>query len=102
MGLPEREPQEALQRARKRQARQEFQQQYGAGAGIEARHEQAIGRCGLRQPRYLGMAKTHLQHLLTGTAINFVRVGQWLAGKPIAKTKQPAKAALKVRESVPA
>ncbi|MGH9914020.1 MAG: transposase [Pyrinomonadaceae bacterium] len=51
---------------------QEFQQQYAARAGIEATHEQAIRCCGLRQSRYIGMAKTHLQHVLTETAINVV------------------------------
>ncbi len=102
IGLQEREPYEALQAARKQQTTKEFQQQYAARAGIEATHEQAIRRCGLRQSRYIGMAKTHLQHLLTATALNFVRVGEWLAEKPITKTRQSAFAALKLPESVPA
>jgi transposase len=88
IGLQEREDYEALQKARQRQATQEFQKQYAARAGIEATHEQAIRRCGLRHSRYVGMAKTHLQHVLTATAINVVRVSEWLGGKPIAKTRR--------------
>jgi hypothetical protein len=32
------------------------------------------------------LAKTHLQHLMTATAINVVRVAAWLEGKAQAKT----------------
>ena len=31
-------------------------------------------------PRYRGLAKTHLQHVLTALAINLVRVDAWLTG----------------------
>jgi transposase len=102
IGLQEREHYEALQKARKRQTSREFQQEYAARAGIEATHEQAIRRSGLRQSSYIGIAKTHLQHLLTATAINIVRVGEWLSGKPIAKTRQSPFAALNISESVAA
>jgi hypothetical protein len=49
-------------------------------AGIEGTHTQAIRRCGLRQFRYIGQAKTHVQHVLTATAVNPVRVAAWLEG----------------------
>jgi len=42
---------------------------------IESAHAQGIRRCGLRQARYVGLAKTHLQHLATAAALNFVRLG---------------------------
>jgi transposase len=74
IGLQEREQYEALQAARQRQTTKEFRQQYAARAGIEGTHAQAIHRCGLRQCRYLGMAKVHLQHLLTAAALNLVRI----------------------------
>jgi transposase len=45
---------------------------------------------GLRRARYLGEAKTTLQHLLTAAAINFVRMGYWLLGKPLTKTRTSA------------
>ena len=49
-------------------------------AGIESTHAEGIRRCGLRQARYVGLAKAHLQHLATAAALNFVRLGEWLAG----------------------
>jgi transposase len=75
VGLQAREPYEALQEARKRQTTEEFRQQYAPRAGIESTHAQGIRRCGLRQARYVGLAKTHFQHLATAAALNFVRLG---------------------------
>jgi transposase len=94
LGLQAREQYEALQAARQRQTTDAFRLQYAARAGIESTHEQAIRRCGLRRSRYIGRAKTHLQHLITATAINLVRVAAWLEGTPWAKTRQSAFAAL--------
>jgi hypothetical protein len=34
------------------------------------------------------MAKTHLQHLLTAAALNFVHVSEWLADTPLAATRK--------------
>jgi len=62
---------------------------------IESAHAQGIRRCGLRQARYVGLAKTHLQHLATAAALNFVRLGEWLTGTPRAKTRCSPFAALK-------
>jgi transposase len=94
IGLQTREPFEALQSARKRQTTPEFSQQYAARSGIEATHEQALRRCGLRQSRYIGLAKTHLQHLITATAINLVRLSDWFAGLSPAPTRRSRFAAL--------
>jgi transposase len=41
----------------------------------------------MRRTRYIGLPKTHLQHLLMATALNAVRIGEWLAGTPHAKTR---------------
>ena len=87
IGLQTRDQYEALQNAREVQTTESFHRQYAARAGVESTHEQAIRRCGLRQCRYIGLAKTHLQHVITATAINLIRVGQWLAGIPIAPTR---------------
>jgi transposase len=95
VGLQEREPYEALQAARQRQTTEVFQRQYAPRAGIESTHAQGIRRCGLRQARYIGLAKTHVQHLATAAALNFVRLGEWLAGTPWAKTRCSPFAALK-------
>ncbi len=32
----------------------------------------------LREIRYIGLAKTHLQHIMTAAAINIVRIVAWL------------------------
>jgi transposase len=95
IGLQAREHHEALQGARREQKTEEFRSSYAARAGIEGTHEQAIRRCGLRQCRYIGQAKAHLQHVLTATAINVIRLGDWWAGKPIAGTRCSRFAALR-------
>ena len=87
IGMQAREHFEALQGARKQQKTQAFRDSYAARAGIEGTHAQAIGRCGLRQCRYIGLAKTRLQHVLTAVAVNLVRVAEWCAGTPVAKTR---------------
>jgi len=94
VGLQVRAQYEALPTARKRQTTPECQPQYAPRAGIEATHEQAVRRCGLRRSRYIGLAKTHLQHLLTATAINLVRLGEWLAGRSPRMTHRSRFAAL--------
>jgi transposase len=94
IGLQAREHHEALQAARRGQTTDEFRSRYAARAGIEGTHEQAIRRCGLRQCRYIGEAKAHLQHVLTAAAINVVRLSDWWAGTPVARTRCSRFAAL--------
>jgi transposase len=77
IGLQARAHHEALSAARQRQNTEEFGSQYAARAGIEATHEQAVRRCGMRRCRYIGQAKTRLQHVLTATAVNLVRLDDW-------------------------
>lgn len=71
-GLQAREHFEALQSARRHQETEVFRESYAARAGIEGTHSQAIGRCGLRQCRSIGLAKTRLQHFITAALINLV------------------------------
>jgi transposase len=92
--LPAREQHEALRAARERQATPAFRERYAARAGIEATHAQAVRRSGLRNSRYLGLAKTHLQHVATAVAINLVRLGEWWAGHAKALTRRSHFAAL--------
>lgn len=94
IGLQEREHFEALQGARKHQETEAFRASYAARAGIEGTHAQAIHRCGLRRSRYIGLAKTHLQHVITAAAINLVRVAEWFAGISVARTRVSRFAAL--------
>lgn len=67
----------ALQGARQRQSTEFFKEQYAARAGVEGTLSQAVRAFGFRSTRYIGLAKTHLQHLLTATALNLVRVADW-------------------------
>ena len=41
----------------------------------------------LRRTRYIGLAKTHLQHLMTAVAINLKRLFNWLMAIPLATTR---------------
>src|SRR5262249_8276982 len=45
---------------------------------------------GLRRSRYVGIAKTRLQHFATAAAINLERVSDWLAGIGREKTRRSA------------
>jgi transposase len=85
----------ALQTARQRQQTEEFKAQYATRAGIEATLGQGLRRSDLRQARYIGLAKTHLQHLITAAALNLIHLGEWLTGTPFAKTRLSPFAALK-------
>lgn len=100
IGLQARDCFEALQAARKRQTTDAFRQQYAPRAGVEATHEQAIRRCGLRHSRYIGLAKTHLQHVLIATAINLVRISEWWAGTSRSRTRRSRFAALQFTAAV--
>ncbi len=85
---------EALQTARAYQQTDEFRQQYAKRAGVEGTIEQAVNAYKMRQARYIGLAKTRLQHIATAVAINIQRIWAWLSGIPVAKTKVSAFAAL--------
>ena len=89
-----REQYEALQTARLRQTTETFRNDYAARAGIEGTISQAVRISDLRRSRYIGLAKTHLHHVLTATALNVSRVGAWLADMATAATRQSAFAAL--------
>jgi transposase len=83
-----------LQAARARQASEVFRTAYHQRAGIEGTFSQALRLAGLRQTRYVGMQKTHLQHLATAAAINILRVLNWLNELPLASTRRSRFAAL--------
>ncbi len=61
-----------------------------ARAGIEGTLSQAVRTMHLRRARSIGLAKVHLQHVLTAAALNLVRVAAWLVGAPLARTRQSA------------
>jgi transposase len=84
----------ALTAARERETTEAFAQQYARRAGVQGTISQATRAFGVRQTRYIGLAKTHLQHVLTAMAMNMVRALRWLAGEQIAQTRHSAFAKL--------
>lgn len=78
---------EALREARQRQRTAAFKESYKRRAGIEGTISQGVRIGDLRRSRYVGLSKTHLHHVLTATAINFVRVGAWLLDRPREHTR---------------
>jgi len=78
---------ETRQKAKQRQETEEFKQQYALRAGIEGTISQGIRSFHLRQCRYIGLAKTRLQHILTAAAMNLERIYAWLEGVPLAQTR---------------
>ena len=71
---------EAIQSVRQAQLTEEWKSRYNVRAGIEGTLSQGIRVFGMRRTRYIGLAKTHLQHVLTAAAMNVVRLANWLAG----------------------
>jgi transposase len=43
---------------------------------------------GMRRARYIGLAKTHLQHCASAAVMNLARMVRWLSGEPRAHTRQ--------------
>lgn len=80
----------ALQVAREREQTDAFAQQYAQRAGVEGTLSQGTRGLGLRRARCIGLDKTHLQHVLTAVALNFVRIAHWVDGQPLAKTRPSA------------
>jgi transposase len=85
---------EALLAGRARQKEAAFWEKYRMRSGIEGTISQGVRAFGMRQSRYRGMQKTHLQHTMIATAINVVRTLAWLDEEPLAKTRTSKFAAL--------
>ncbi|MEU1943961.1 IS1182 family transposase [Streptomyces sp. NPDC059474] len=88
----------ALRAARTEQQTDAWKNRYKIRAGVEGTNSQGVGRCGLRRSRYRGLAKTSLQHQLTGAAINLARLDAHLTGTPRASTGTSHFAALRPAE----
>lgn len=84
----------ALQIARQRQETAAFKERYKPRAGVEGTISQGTRSFDLRRSRYMGLAKTHLHHLLVAAAINLTRVVCWLRDIPHAQTRTSAFAKL--------
>jgi transposase len=81
---------EAVQARRAEQETAAFAAAYARRAGIAGTISQGVRAFGLRRAKDIGAAKTHLQHILTAAAIDFVRVAAWLDAVPLAKTRRSA------------
>jgi transposase len=77
-----RDQHEAIQAARHRQTTQPFQERYAKRAGVEGTISQGVRAFGLRRSRYRGTLKTHLQHVMTATAMDMTRLLAWIMGFP--------------------
>ena len=77
----------ALRAARQREAEPAFGKTYALRAGIEGTISRGIRTCEMRRSAYLGLPKTHLGHILTAVALNFLRLGEWFAETPRPKTR---------------
>jgi transposase len=71
------------QRLRAEQATDAWRDRYAHRSGVEGTIAQASRRSDLHHARYRGLAKTHLQNVLTAVALNLVRVDAWLTGVPL-------------------
>lgn len=87
---------EALQKARAEQATDAFRAKYRPRLGMEGTISQAVRAFELRDTRYLGLAKTHLQGVALAAGINLSRFYDYLCGTGLGQTRTSAWAALGV------
>jgi transposase len=80
---------ETLAAARVRQTTPEFKTQYKRRAGIEGTISQGVRAFELRRTRYLGLNKTHLQHVATAVAINWARFVDWVTDAVVPRPVSP-------------
>src|SRR5829696_4896480 len=86
---------EALNAARARMHDPAWKQRYRVRAGIEGTLSQGVRAFGMRRSRSMGLAKTGLQQVCIGAAMNVSRVVRWLEGRSRARTRVTRFAALK-------
>lgn len=85
----------ALHQARKLQAIDGWKSRYKIRAGVEGTISRAVHVSRLRRSRYRGLAKTGLQHQLTGAAVNLIRIHAWLTHTRRARTRTSPLTALR-------
>jgi transposase len=94
MPLRPQEQHEALQQVRAEQTTSAFKRRYRSQLGIEGTISQAVRAFELRETRYLGLAKTHLQAVAEATAIDLCRFWDYLRGTGLGQVKTSPFAAL--------
>jgi transposase len=83
-----REQHEALMANRERQTTPACKAEQARRYGVEGTLSYGVRTCGMRRSRYVGLAKTHLQHCTSAAAMNLARVARWLSGKRCAQPRQ--------------
>ncbi len=84
---------QTLQQARVDQLSPHFEKRYADRAGVEGTLSLAVRSYTLRRARFIGAAKTKLQHLAIGSAINFSRLAYWFQGRSRSSTRVSSLAA---------
>lgn len=92
--LPSQAQYQVLHTQRREQRTAAFKEEYAQRAGVEGTLSQGLRLGDLRQTRYIGEAKTRLQHILIAIALNLLRLVAWWAERPSAPTRVSAFAAL--------
>ena len=87
LSLHPRDLHDTLQQARAAQATQAWKDRYKIRAGVEGTIGQATHVTGLRTARYLGLAKTRLEHHAAAAAINLIRLDAWWTSQPPGRTR---------------
>jgi hypothetical protein len=89
---------QALQAARAEQTSRQWQDKYKIRAGVEGTVRQAIAVTGLRRARYRGIAKVHLEHVLSAVALNLIRLDAWWNNRPLDRGRTGHLARLEMAE----
>jgi hypothetical protein len=97
--LRPREIQQALDRARAEQDTKQWQADYALRAGVEGTINQAVAATGVRRSRHRGLAKTHLDHVYSATALNLIRLDAYWNDKPLDRTRTSHLARLELAQA---
>lgn len=89
----------AITARREEQQTAAFKAAYAARAGVEGTLSQGLRLGDLRQSRYRGRAKTHLQNVGIAVAVNLRRLAAWWQERPLARSRVSAFAGLAYRSS---
>jgi transposase len=81
--LRPREVHHAVTAARAEQETTAWQAKYATRAGVEGLMRQATHVTGIRRARYLGLAKTTLEHNIAAAAVNLIRLDAWWTSTPL-------------------
>jgi transposase len=80
----------ALQAARERETTEASKKQYAQRSGIEGTISLGVRAFDLRRTRFIGLAKTHLQHILIACGMNLMLLARWLNGETPAQPRLSA------------